>query len=68
MEHGPDDGYVRQVAAPEVGIVENEQVAVVNVVAEVVPDGGPRHGKGADVNRDSLALGHQLAIAVQYGG
>ena len=39
-----------------------------NVVAEVIPDGGAGHGQRADVYRNPLALRHQLAVAVQYRG
>ena len=68
MEDGPDDGYVRQVAAAEIGVVEGEEVARRDVVAEVVAHRRARDGQGAYVHGDALALRDELAVGVQNGG
>ena len=68
MKNGPDDGDVRQVTATKIGVVQDEQVSVVDFLSEVIPNGGAGHGERADVHRDALALGHQLTIAVEDCG
>ena len=68
VKDGADDGDVGEVAAAEIGVVEDEEVSFVDVVAEVVADGGAGDGEGADVHGDALALGDELAVAVEDGG
>ena len=68
LEDWPDDGDVGQVAAAEVGVVQDEQVALGHGIAKVIPHRRSGHRQGADVHWDALSLGHQLAIGVQKRG
>ena len=68
IEHRPDDGYVRKMAATEIGVVQDEQVPLGHVPFEILADGGPGDGQGADVHWDSLSLGDKLAFRVQDSG
>ena len=68
VEDGSNDGYVRQVAAAEVGVIEGEEVTRRNVVAEVVAHCRARYGQRADVHGDTFALRDELAVGVQDRG
>ena len=68
VKYGPDDGDVGQVAAAEIGVVQDEQVAFGHGIPEIVPHRRSGHRQGADMHRDALSLGHQLAIGVQDAG
>ena len=68
-EHGREHGDVRQVAAiSQIGVVHQEQVALVDVVAEIVRDRLRRPGHGADMDGDVLRLRDKLALPVDHGG
>ena len=67
MEYGQDHGYVGQMAPPEVGVVEDVEVPLGHLLAEVVTHGGPRHRQRTGVHRDPLPLGDELAVGVQNG-
>ena len=55
-------------AAAEIRVVQDEKVTVRDVVSKVVPHRRPGHRQGANVDGNSLALGHQLAACVKDGG
>ena len=65
IECGPHHIHVRQVAAPEIGVVVDENVAVVHVGSEHGDDGAHRIGHRAEVNRQIGALRHHLAACVE---
>ena len=67
-EHRVDRRDVRQVAAAEVGVVQDEKVALVDVVAEVRAHRFDRGRQGADMHGDPLALRHELSRRVQDRG
>ena len=68
-EHRREHGHIRQMAAAAgIGIVDDEQIALMHILAEARRDRLRRPGHGADMHRNMLRLGHQPAAVVADGG
>ena len=66
VEGGPDDVHVGEVAAAEIGIVVEEDVAVVHVRREHRDDGANRIGHRPQVDRQIRSLRHHRAISIEH--
>jgi hypothetical protein len=62
VRDGRDEGYVRQVGAARVGVVDGENVARPGVTAH---DRSDRLGHGAEVDGDVLGLGYHVPLGVE---
>ena len=68
LEHRHKGGQIGQVVAAVIGVVEQEDVALVDVVAKELGHRLRRKGQGADMDRHMLGLGDQPAVEVADRG
>ena len=68
VEHRNEGRQVRDVVASPIGIVQQEHVAGMDVIAEVVADRLRRPRQGADVDGDVLGLGDEAPVGVADAG
>jgi len=66
VEGGPDDVHVGQVAAAEIGVVVQEDVALVHVRCEHGDDGANRIGHRPQVDGQIRPLRHHGAVSVEH--
>jgi hypothetical protein len=66
VEGRPDDVDVGQMTATEIGVVVDEDVAIVHVAAKAGYDGtnGIRHG--TQVDRKIMPLGHHGTFGIEH--
>ena len=66
MEGRPHHAHVGQVAAAEVGIVVDKDIAFVNVGRELGDDGADRVRHRAEMNRQIGSLRHHRAAGIEH--